>query len=299
MKTHSQFPIKFVCPKCKQSLSYDENKYLCKLCNETYNTDDGMFVFLTNEQKKELSNLITLNENDFIEYHNADSRVHEKEVYESSGYLSRFFSGIIFSSEDTILDLGCGRGHMSEYLLKNTEAKIISQDIVKRALLDTSNPHKLLASADKIPFEDNTFSMVICVDVFEHLPPIMVPDVLMEVYRILKPGGIFYLAFPGNNLPNISGLHVLNIFIRILRLFDKRIGVLETKECAAHINMTYPHIMNKKLKKTGFKGKLHVNTIKFMSLPPKYIFLAKIVNVIPFNYFLNKELTGKLVKPLF
>lgn len=287
---------KLVCPNCKDRLIQENNNYSCKKCSETYSYEDDILFLVTSKQQESLSDLIRLNEEDLPEYHDSDSQVYDKEMYVSSGYLKRFFSGINLNQNDNVLDLGCGRGHFSEYLIENTDANIISQDILKVSLLGNSNPQKILASADTIPFESDSFDMVLCVDVFEHLPPGMEKDVLKEVYRVLKPGGTFYLAFPGNNLPNVFGLRILNIFLSILRLFDKRIKLQSTKECPAHINMTYAHKINSKIKKAGFKGKLQVKTIKFMSIPQKYLFLAKIINIYPFNYIFNKELTGVLSK---
>ena len=44
--------------------------------------------------------------------------------------------------------------------------------------------------AENMPYEDNTFDVVICVDVLEHVADYK--KVVSEVHRILKPGGLFF-----------------------------------------------------------------------------------------------------------
>lgn len=48
--------------------------------------------------------------------------------------------------------------------------------------------------ARRLPFEQDSFEAVVCMDVLEHI----VEDdlVLSEIYRVLKPGGIFLISVP-------------------------------------------------------------------------------------------------------
>ena len=52
-----------------------------------------------------------------------------------------------------------------------------------------------------LPFESNAIAKVQSQDVFEHLPFEKVPFVLDEVYRVLKPGGVFRLSVPDYRSP--------------------------------------------------------------------------------------------------
>ena len=50
------------------------------------------------------------------------------------------------------------------------------------------------ADAAYIPFVDNSFDVVICSELLEHVPN--PPDVLNEVYRVLRPGGLLLICVP-------------------------------------------------------------------------------------------------------
>lgn len=47
-----------------------------------------------------------------------------------------------------------------------------------------------------IPFEDNSFEEALAVDFLEHIYPTRVIHLMNEVYRVLRPGGIFKIHLP-------------------------------------------------------------------------------------------------------
>lgn len=110
---------------------------------------------------------------------------------------------------DKILDLGCGEGRhaISMFLLADvhvTGIDLSDKDLgtANSRLADftshTVQPHKscIFAKADgrTLPFPDNTFDQVICAEVLEHIPQYQ--QVLGEIKRVLKPGGIFAASVP-------------------------------------------------------------------------------------------------------
>lgn len=46
------------------------------------------------------------------------------------------------------------------------------------------------------PLPDNCVDIYQSEDVFEHIEPSLLPDIINEIHRILKPGGIFRLSLP-------------------------------------------------------------------------------------------------------
>jgi 2-polyprenyl-6-hydroxyphenyl methylase/3-demethylubiquinone-9 3-methyltransferase len=88
-----------------------------------------------------------------------------------------------------ILDLGCGKGRFAAPLA-DEGATVIGLDRSAAMLAGTSRSGlpRVRGSARRLPFATGTFDAVIAVEVFEHLTAI--DRVLLEVRRVLRPGGI-------------------------------------------------------------------------------------------------------------
>ena len=87
-----------------------------------------------------------------------------------------------------ILDLGAGTGLLSKFLNKN----LISIDIAKKMLLK-SDSKNILGDISKLPFKDKSFDIVLSFSVLMNSSnPQKTID---EVYRILKPNGIFVVTY--------------------------------------------------------------------------------------------------------
>lgn len=93
-----------------------------------------------------------------------------------------------------ILDAGCGTGRNLVHFKKigNVYGIDISSEALKfcrkRGLRNIKK-----ASIEKIPFKDNLFDLVVCLDVFGQQEVKDKQEVLKELYRVLKPGGIIII----------------------------------------------------------------------------------------------------------
>ena len=96
-----------------------------------------------------------------------------------------------------VLDIGCGGGLLAEPLgelgmvVTGVDASIPS--------LATGRDHGdtvryVGASADRLPFLDGTFDIVVAMEVLEHVED--PGSVVVEAARVLRPGGIFFFAGP-------------------------------------------------------------------------------------------------------
>lgn len=98
--------------------------------------------------------------------------------------------------DGSILDIGCGT---YPYFLSHTTFK-------SKFAIDQNHPsvhipdiewHKLnLNYEPNLPFSDNFFDVVTLLAVVEHLNPINLDKLFIEIYRVLKPEGSLILTTP-------------------------------------------------------------------------------------------------------
>ena len=99
------------------------------------------------------------------------------------------------------LDIGCGNGDISRHLARYNDHYAV--DIEDLRSQDGAIFRFSLVNSERLPFEDCRFDVVISHHVIEHMVD---QDLhLQEVYRVLKPGGISYLATPNKTSPIMRG----------------------------------------------------------------------------------------------
>jgi SAM-dependent methyltransferase len=99
-----------------------------------------------------------------------------------------------------LLDLGCGTGYSLVWLRDRFKfAEVYGVDLSPHAAafwharaLDTVT----LATADKLPFPNNSFDLVTCFDVIYQLNDERASDAVSEMHRVLKPGGLLFIREP-------------------------------------------------------------------------------------------------------
>ena len=103
------------------------------------------------------------------------------------------------------LDVGCGEGKFLSYDKKLITGIDTNASCVKR--LKSEGYVTELASAEKIPFGDESFEAIHCHNVIEHLPVSLAYAMIRESARVLRSGGIFVLSseMPTKNFWNTFG----------------------------------------------------------------------------------------------
>lgn len=105
-----------------------------------------------------------------------------------------------------ILEIGCGYGAYIP-LLANYAKILVEMDIDEQYLNITKSKYEkyypnvkfIVGDAHKLPFEDNTFDVVILIEVFKHLEN--PKQVLSEISRVLKPNGTLIFTVPNKYFP--------------------------------------------------------------------------------------------------
>jgi ubiquinone/menaquinone biosynthesis C-methylase UbiE len=102
----------------------------------------------------------------------------------------------IINSTSLVLDVGCGAGRWSMYFadkVKSIEAIDPSDAVLAAATLTKDKPNIRItkAVADKIPFSDNLFDLVISVGVLHHVPDTALA--LKQISQKAKIGGHVYV----------------------------------------------------------------------------------------------------------
>lgn len=96
------------------------------------------------------------------------------------------------------LDIGCGVGSNFN-VLKKFSSNVQGIDYSSKALSycrKKAYDGLQKMNAERLEFKDNSFDLVLCSDVLEHLDD---RKAVSEIFRILKPGGIFLFSVPAHN----------------------------------------------------------------------------------------------------
>ena len=118
--------------------------------------------------------------------------------YGGYNYQSRFWTDTVRRIRDyyklpedaSILDVGCAKGFMMyDFSLLMPKAKIEGIDVSQYAYehaIPEMKPLIKVANANNIPFPDNSFDLVICINTVHNLPPIDCKQALREIQRVSR-----------------------------------------------------------------------------------------------------------------
>ena len=152
-------------------------------------------------------------------------------------------------AQSDVLNLGCSTGIIDEHIARFVRS-IVGADIDEPAIRAAQarnlpdNIRFLVADAMDLALPDESFDIVICSQVYEHVPD---ADRLMaEIRRVLRPGGVCYFAATNRwslieqhyKLPFLSWLpqSMANQYVRLLgrsdAYYEKHLGVAGLRRLA-------------------------------------------------------------------
>jgi len=127
--------------------------------------------------------------------------VDEKKMQRLIRITRKIIDGYYLPGElDIILVAGAGAGLEAVIINREFQLKIVGIDLnIDRKNLPPGSLGLLFQKQDlaSLAFSKNTFSLVYCYHVLEHVADHMA--VLNEIYRVMKPGGVLFIGFPNRN----------------------------------------------------------------------------------------------------
>lgn len=133
-----------------------------------------------------------------------------------------YFDTLIDWQDKIVLDLGCAGGFMAE-ALDDRGAQVTGIDPAADAIA-AARTHAAgrnitydVGVGEALPYINAQFDVVVCVDVLEHVSDLR--QVLIEVMRVLKPGGMFF--FDTINRNPVARLAAITFAEDIMRVLPK------------------------------------------------------------------------------
>ncbi|MEH1872623.1 class I SAM-dependent methyltransferase [Nostoc sp.] len=196
-------------------------------------------------------------------------------------------------SVGSILEIGCGYGRAPLHLSKAKNLRCekyygidISEPLLRRLIkvkqeynfFPEAEFNLICNSAEILPLEDNSIDLVISNCVFMHIPDAQLRNLLADISRVLKPGGIFVFnhSFHNKSCPS----HIIHNFIRRLNPFVRNPVYLKQYTSAE---------INDMLATAGMKAKCPQYTVEPTQ---EYAILPETIKAIPvpFANAINRSL---------
>jgi len=155
----------------------------------------------------------------------------------------RLFHLTEISTEDRVLDAGCGAGNLIFELAPLSRLAVGCDIDHARLAFGARRGRGAYVQADlrQLPFAEETFEVIFCMEVLEHLERGITAQVLNEFYRALKPKGRLLIT-----TPNYRSLWVLIEFLAdTLRLAPEMAG-------GEHISKYHRQTLEETLATAGF-----------------------------------------------
>lgn len=120
-----------------------------------------------------------------------------------------------------VLDVGCGLGFLVDCLRANG-LDAVGVDGSEALKEFWKGDYYQVADANSLPFNDNTFDLVISTDFFEHIPEDEIKQVYSEMKRVVKPGGKI-LASIAMDRPLVNYQYIYHVTNKPKSWWEKRL----------------------------------------------------------------------------
>ncbi len=123
---------------------------------------------------------------------------------EYQSHINRYIFAANYAQGKVVLDIACGTGTGSMYLVSKGAKKVVGVDISEDSLKEaqtwnqTQNLEFILSDAESLPLPSHSFDLVVSFETIEHLKN--PEEFLLNSNRLLKNGGIFICSTPNKSV---------------------------------------------------------------------------------------------------
>jgi SAM-dependent methyltransferase len=146
------------------------------------------------------------------------------------------------------LDVGCGVGQTYGQWVNQRAGAYTGVDVSAKAVelaRDAGLDAEVIEDAAELPFEDESFDVAICIEVFEHL---FAPDkAAAEILRVLRPGGTLIASVPNAAYWRLRA----NLVFGLWNPLGDELSI-EQPWRDPHIRFFTPQTMDRMLRHSGF-----------------------------------------------
>lgn len=106
-------------------------------------------------------------------------------------------AGLKVTPQTRILDLCCGSGQATQFLLQYSQQVTgldASPKSLQRARQNVPGAEYVEGLAEQMPFGDRCFDLVHVSVALHEMAPVQLQQILQEVYRVLQPGGMLAIV---------------------------------------------------------------------------------------------------------
>jgi SAM-dependent methyltransferase len=193
-----------------------------------------------------------------------------REIYSFLKSNSNFLSG-------KLLDFGCGSKPYEKFFNNSNDYVGVEVSGNKKNLKSD-----IYYDGITLPFADNTFDSVLCTEVFEHVEQL--DDVIIELYRVLKPGGRMIVTTPfmciEHEMPYDFRRFTFNGLVNLMK--KNNFKILESKKLLNNFHVFF-QTLNFYICQVFFKKTQYLKYFVYFGLVGPVNFLSLL-----FNFFLPK-----------
>ncbi len=224
-----------ICINCRShGLQQTESALVCGNCGKAFPIINGIPCFVSAADE----NFSEVEEKDRQRFLEA-----KRLAYFSKSFISSMYNhyhkyaaarrkGV--SGNGVILDIGCGVGEHYPYVSAGEKGRFLGIDIDRFKLEHFHNLHPEFpvaqANAFNLPFADASIDVVQLLATIEHFSPTEIVELMDEILRILRSGGLLIVCYPAEGSVLLRGCQrLVHSLIRSRTGFD-----LDTEEIHHH-----------------------------------------------------------------